>query len=106
MRRIAILLFILSVVAPSLYAHHGRGATFDMNKRMTLKGTVSRVDWRNPHVVIWMDVKDQAGIVVPESSPWHAAAAANGSGQAGDERADWRYPGRAPRNCQCRQGLA
>jgi hypothetical protein len=64
MKRIVVVLFLLSVFATSLYAHHGRGATFDMNKRVTLKGTVSKVDWRNPHVVIWMDVKDQAGKVV------------------------------------------
>ena len=63
MRRIAILVFILTAVATSAYAHHGRGATFDMKKSVTLKGTVSKVDWRNPHVVIWMDVKDQAGKV-------------------------------------------
>lgn len=49
---------------PSIAAHHGRGATFDMNKQVTLKGVVSRVDWRNPHVVIHMDVKDAAGGVV------------------------------------------
>jgi hypothetical protein len=35
-----------------------------MNKQLTLKGTVSRVDWRNPHVVIHMDVKDPGGTVV------------------------------------------
>ena len=63
MRRFAILLFILTAAATSVYAHHGRGATFDMKKNVTLKGTVSKVDWRNPHVVIWMDVKDQAGKV-------------------------------------------
>ena len=63
MRRISTLLFVLSVLAAPLYAHHGRGATFDMKKRVTLKGTVSKVDWRNPHVVIWMDVKDDAGKV-------------------------------------------
>jgi hypothetical protein len=63
MKRTSALLFILSIFITSLYAHHGRGATFDMNKRVTLKGTVSKVDWRNPHVVIWMDVKDQAGKV-------------------------------------------
>ena len=63
MKRIAILLFILTAAATSVYAHHGRGATFDMKKNVTLKGTVSKVDWRNPHVVIWMDVKDQAGKV-------------------------------------------
>ena len=64
MRRLSILLFVLSVVATTLYGHHGRGATYDMKKRITLKGTVARVDWRNPHVVIWMDVKDETGKVV------------------------------------------
>ena len=64
MRRFSILLFVLSVVAAPLYAHHGRGATYDMKKRVTLKGSVARVDWRNPHVVIWMDVKDETGKVV------------------------------------------
>jgi hypothetical protein len=63
MKRFSVLLFILCVVTTSLYAHHGRGAAFDMNKRITLKGTVSKVDWRNPHVVIWMDVKDQGKVV-------------------------------------------
>jgi hypothetical protein len=64
MRHLSILLFVLSIVITPLYAHHGRGSTYDMNKRITLKGTVSRVDWRNPHVVIYMDVKDEAGKVV------------------------------------------
>ena len=64
MRRLSILLFVLSMVAAQLYAHHGRGATYDMKKRVTLKGSVARVDWRNPHVVIWMDVKDETGKVV------------------------------------------
>ena len=48
----------------SLVAHHGRGATYDMVKQITLKGPVSRVDWRNPHVVIYMDVKGPDGTVV------------------------------------------
>ena len=52
------------VLAPSVFAHHGRGTTFDMNKQVTLKGPVSRVDWRNPHVVIYMDVKGTDGNVV------------------------------------------
>jgi hypothetical protein len=64
MRRIPIFLFVLLIAATSVYAHHGRGATYDMKKRVTLKGTVSRVDWRNPHVVIFMDVKDETGKVV------------------------------------------
>jgi hypothetical protein len=55
---------LVSMSTPSLFAHHGRGATYDMKKQLTLKGTVSRVDWRNPHVVIFMDVKDASGKVV------------------------------------------
>ena len=58
-----VLLAVFSTTA-SLAAHHGRGSTYDMNKRVTLKGVVSRVDWRNPHVVIYMDVKDDGGKVV------------------------------------------
>ena len=64
MRRISILLIVLSVLAATLDAHHGRGATYDMKNRITLKGTVTRVDWRNPHVVIWMDAKDDTGKVI------------------------------------------
>ena len=59
-----VLVAVLSIAVVKLSAHHGRGATYDMQKRVTLKGSVSRVDWRNPHVVIYMDVKDTAGKVV------------------------------------------
>jgi Family of unknown function (DUF6152) len=44
-----------------LAAHHGRGATFDMKKQLTLKGAVSQVRWQNPHVLISIDVTDDAG---------------------------------------------
>jgi len=64
MRRASILLFVLLIAAAPLSAHHGRGATYDMKKKITLKGTVARVDWRNPHVVIFMDMKDETGKVV------------------------------------------
>jgi hypothetical protein len=55
---------VASISSPLLLAHHGRGATYDMKKQVTLKGAVSRVDWRNPHVVIFIDVKDANGKVV------------------------------------------
>jgi uncharacterized protein DUF6152 len=64
MRGITAACVALAMMVAPLYAHHGRGATYDMKKRVTLKGTVARVDWRNPHVVIWMDVKDTEGKVV------------------------------------------
>jgi len=59
-----VLLAGLSTGAGPLFAHHGRGATFDMKKQVTLKGTVSEVSWRNPHVVIYLDVKDPGGNLV------------------------------------------
>jgi hypothetical protein len=59
-----VVLVLCSLSTASLLAHHGRGATYDMKKRVTLKGTVSKVEWRNPHVLIYMDVTDADGKVV------------------------------------------
>ena len=64
MKRVVTLVALLALASAPLFAHHGRGATYDMKKRVTLKGTVSKVEWRNPHVLIYMDVKDADGKVV------------------------------------------
>jgi uncharacterized protein DUF6152 len=64
MNRLPTVIALIAVLSVPLFAHHGRGATYDMKKRVTLKGTVSRVEWRNPHVLIYMDVKDADGKVV------------------------------------------
>jgi hypothetical protein len=58
--------FVLTVVgglaSTSLFAHHGRGATY-AKKEVSLKGTVKEVLWRNPHIAIFLDVKDENGKV-------------------------------------------
>lgn len=64
MNRLPTVIALITVLSVPLFAHHGRGATYDMKKRVTLKGTVSRVEWRNPHVLIYMDVNDADGKVV------------------------------------------
>jgi hypothetical protein len=65
MKLLTLVALVSVLVLPgSLAAHHGRGATYDMKSRVTLKGAVSRIEWRNPHVVIYMDVKDADGRVV------------------------------------------
>ena len=64
MRRVLTAVALMAVVSAPLLAHHGRGATYDMKKRVTLTGTVSKVEWRNPHVLIYMDVTDADGKVV------------------------------------------
>lgn len=74
--RTLIWLAVLAVAAPAA-AHHGRGQSFDMKKQVTLKGTVSQVKWQNPHVLIFIDVKDDAGKVVTwgfENSNVHTLA--------------------------------
>src|SRR5262245_24172981 len=54
----------ISLLAAPLLAHHGRGAAYDMQKQVSLKGTVSEIAWRNPHVLIYIDVKGDDGKVV------------------------------------------
>jgi len=42
-------------------AHHSFSAEFDAQKRISLKGTVAKVEWMNPHIWIYLDVKDEKG---------------------------------------------
>src|SRR5580704_6318825 len=44
-----------------LIAHHSFAAEFDSDKTVTLRGTISKVDWINPHIFVYLDVKDDAG---------------------------------------------
>jgi len=43
--------------------HHSFAAEFDSSKPVELKGTVTRLDWVNPHAWIYLDVKDEKGNV-------------------------------------------
>ena len=51
------------VPAASLIAHHSPSAIFDMKNKVSLKGTVTKVDWVNPHIVVYMDAKTDDGKV-------------------------------------------
>jgi hypothetical protein len=76
-RTLVLLLAAAAVAAPPAAAHHGRGKAYDMQKRLTLKGTVSQVKWQNPHVLIYIDVPDETGTVVTwgfENSNVHTLA--------------------------------
>jgi Family of unknown function (DUF6152) len=44
-------------------AHHSFAAEYDADKPITLKGTVSKVEWMNPHARFYVDVRDDKGIV-------------------------------------------
>jgi hypothetical protein len=53
----------LMAAAAPLLAHHSFAAEFDASKPVTLTGTVTKIEWMNPHVWFYLDVKDQSGKV-------------------------------------------
>jgi hypothetical protein len=54
---------ILAFSASTALAHHSFAAQYDANKPITLKGTVSKVEWTNPHARFYVDVRDENGTV-------------------------------------------
>ena len=45
------------LLTASVRAHHNMSAAFDFNDRVSLTGTLTKVDWRNPHIYLFLDVK-------------------------------------------------
>ena len=54
---------LISSAAP-VVAHHAIGGEYDANKPVTLKGTVTKIEWTNPHARIYFDVAGTDGKVV------------------------------------------
>ena len=59
--KLFIVLSGIVLAAAQLFAHHSFAAEFDAGKRVTLKGIVTKVDWRNPHIYVYLNVKDASG---------------------------------------------
>jgi hypothetical protein len=63
MKVVCALAFGLFVATAALAAHHSFAAEYDGQRPITLSGTVARIDWLNPHMYFYLDVKDDKGTV-------------------------------------------
>jgi hypothetical protein len=55
-------LVTIGLAAP-VFAHHGFDTEYDASKKVKLEGTVTQVTWTNPHMRVYIDVKDKDGKV-------------------------------------------
>src|SRR5258706_144158 len=89
----------LAMFSGSAMAHHGV-AGYDMTKTITLHGTVSKFDWSNPHVVVYVDAKNDSGEMqhwtIEFAAPVHMVRAgwSKNAMKTGDEIAIDTHPSR------------
>ena len=50
-----------------LWAHHSITSEFDTSKSITVKGTLTKIEWVNPHAYVYMEAKDEKGVVTKYS---------------------------------------
>lgn len=75
-------LFLLGAFVSNAYAHHSHAATFTEEKSTTIEGVVTDFRFRNPHVLIYIDVSNEGGTV----TNWMV----EGSSATGWRRANWK----------------
>ena len=52
---------VLLLAATPIFAHHSFSMEFDSSQPVNLRGVVTKVEWRNPHTYLYVDVKDGEG---------------------------------------------
>src|SRR6478735_2219081 len=64
MKHLLALAAAMVLTATALPAHHSFAAEYDANNQMTVVGTITKVEWTNPHTWFFLDVKDAQGRTV------------------------------------------
>ena len=75
MTRNLLVVLILTAHAAPVFGHHSEAAEYDSTKPVKVTGTIKRVEWQNPHVWFYVDVKDENGNI----TTWGFSAAPPGA---------------------------
>jgi hypothetical protein len=62
----------LLMISRPTFAHHGSAVSYNLTKMVTMEGTVTEFQWRNPHVYVLYDAKDDKGNVVNWGAETHS----------------------------------
>ena len=54
------------VFASVLAAHHSVPAEYDISKTITIRGSVTKIEWTNPHARFWVDAKNDDGVTADQ----------------------------------------
>ena len=61
-RNLLAVLILMAIAAPAV-AHHSEAAEYDSTKPVKVTGTITKVEWQNPHVWFYVDVKEENGSI-------------------------------------------
>src|SRR5262245_19147650 len=95
------MMILLSLFGSVLRAHHSQAGFETPDKAISMKGTVTEFRWRNPHILIFWDVKDESGKAVRWVGELGSISSASAGGltrdalKPGDEVAITAVPSRA-----------
>src|SRR5437899_4603053 len=65
-----LLALIILFATVSLWAHHSPSAIYDMSKKFTMAGTLTKIDWINPHIVVYIDGKAESWVFESNPPAW------------------------------------
>ena len=75
-----LIIILVSLISWSALAHHNYRLNFDDSEEITLTGIVTKFDWKNPHIEIFMDVADADGNITSWVLPTAAPGVAGRNG--------------------------
>ena len=61
MKRMLLVAIAIGLSSAQLVAHHSFAAEFDATKAIRVTGTLTKVEWTNPHIYFYLDAKDEQG---------------------------------------------